>query len=202
MPYFSDRKKSKLTHQHSFYLWNCARSQLKKKEDISSVPQVRKLVVKTQQWHILWIVLSPLTLYWVLQGDRKHTKSFCTKKKKRRGLCARAEPTPYTSRPQTWPQHNPSNRTARRGAWWERFQTNPNATKDGVRPVTKGFPSGKGPRGHRSPSGPSDPRTRRAPSEMERGQMNARLRRGDDVQLSLFHPHSAPFFPSPSLCPV
>lgn len=47
------------------------------KDDINSVPQVRKLVIKTQQWHILYIVLSPLTLYWVLQGDRKHRKSSC-----------------------------------------------------------------------------------------------------------------------------
>lgn len=74
-------KKSKLTHQHSFYLSSCARSQKKKKKrkDISSAPPVRKLVIKTQQWHILYIVLSPLTLYWVLQGDQKHRKNSCTK---------------------------------------------------------------------------------------------------------------------------
>lgn len=28
---------------------------------------------------ILYIVLSLLTLYWVLQGDQKHRKSSCTK---------------------------------------------------------------------------------------------------------------------------
>lgn len=50
----------------------------RKKDNINSVPRGRKLVIKTQQWHILYIVLSPLTLYWVLQGDKKHRKSSCT----------------------------------------------------------------------------------------------------------------------------
>lgn len=76
-------EKSKLTHQHSFICKIVQEANLKKKEkkkdDISSVPPVRKLVIKTQQWHILYIVLSPLTLYWVLQGDQKHRKSSCTK---------------------------------------------------------------------------------------------------------------------------
>lgn len=85
MPFFFWSKKSKLTHQHSFYLSSCARSQFpkkKKKNDISTVPPVRKLVLKSQQWHILYIVLSPLKLYWVLQGDQKQKrkqKSSCTK---------------------------------------------------------------------------------------------------------------------------
>lgn len=45
-------------------------SKKKKKNDISTFPPLRKLVLKSQQWHILYIVLSPLKLYWVLQGDQ------------------------------------------------------------------------------------------------------------------------------------
>lgn len=36
---------------------------------------------KTLQWHILDIVLSPLTLYWVLQGDKKLDRKLLHQKK-------------------------------------------------------------------------------------------------------------------------
>jgi len=91
MPYFSDRKsQSSHTNIHFIFVKLCKKP-IKIKKDISSVPRVRKLVVKTQQWHILYIVWSLLTLYRVLHGDQKHRKSFCTKDnaKKNAEVCTR-----------------------------------------------------------------------------------------------------------------
>lgn len=51
-------------------------------------PLARKLVIKTH-WHILYVVLSPLTLYWVLRGDEKQKKkkSSCTNNENKAKVC-------------------------------------------------------------------------------------------------------------------
>lgn len=52
----------------------------KRRDNVNSVPLVRKLVIKKQpnntpqDWHILYRVWSPLTLCWVLLGDTKHRR--------------------------------------------------------------------------------------------------------------------------------
>lgn len=114
------------------------------KKDIS-VPHARKLVVKTQQWHILYIVLSPLTLYWVLQGDQKHRKSFCTKDNAKSKM-QRFVRTVFTPHGQNravlnslqvcprldlkmWTKTKPMEPHSLVGVGWERFQTNPEHNK-------------------------------------------------------------------------
>lgn len=74
-------EKSKLTHRHSCY---CKIVQEAKffflKITLIVFPRARKLVISTHHWHILYVVLSPLTLQWVLRGDQKQGggESFCT----------------------------------------------------------------------------------------------------------------------------
>lgn len=66
------------------------------KTTLKVLPLARKLVIKTH-WHILYIVLSPLTLYWVLRGDGKQKKKLLHQQRKQsEGLCA---PFPHRDEP-------------------------------------------------------------------------------------------------------
>lgn len=109
------------TNIHFIFVKLCKKP-IKIKKDISSVPRVRKLVVKTQQWHILYIVWSLLTLYRVLHGDQKHRKRFCTKDNaKKMQRCVHAAFTPHgpteLCRSQiSWREQNQSAQRARRTA--------------------------------------------------------------------------------------
>lgn len=136
---FSDQKKSKLTHQHSFYLSSCARSQLKKKKmTLALFLQWGRLSWKTQQWHILYIVLSPLTLYWVLQGDQKQNnnkKSSCTKDNANKAkVCTRSF---RTARPNQAVNIKKPNLIVQAG--WRCALEKMNATKEGMLSMRKGF---------------------------------------------------------------
>lgn len=150
---FSDQKKSKLTHQHSFYLSSCARSQLKKKKknDISTVPPVRTLVLKnstmTHSLHSFKspdIILSATRRPKTKQQQQKAPapKIMQTKQRFARALSAPHNRTkPWTSRNRIYPFRQVG------GVRWKRWTQR----KRGRFPWERGFPSRKEPRNHLTP---------------------------------------------------
>lgn len=169
MPFFSDQKsQSSLTNIHFIcQVVQEANFQKKKKNDISTVPPVRKLVLKSQQWHILYIVLSPLKLYWVLQGDQKQKrkqKSSCTKDNANKAkVCTHCFRTTHPNQAVLTPgrralpkrEHNQNqmNSSAWLAVWRKKKKKKKMNTKrkKGCFPWERGFPSRKEPRNHLTP---------------------------------------------------
>lgn len=123
-------------------------------------PLARKLVMKTH-WHILYVVLSPLTLYWVLRGDEKQKKKKApapTMKTKQRFVCTvftpwRTELCPTRPSGRDLEQ-KPRSRTAGRGVWRKSVPDKPEKpiNERGRAPQEKGFRTKEPPR----PVGPKN----------------------------------------------
>lgn len=151
MPFFWSKKVK--AHSPTFILFVklCKKPIKKKKMTLALFLQWGRLSWKTQQWHILYIVLSPLTLYWVLQGDQKQQqqqqkapapKIMQTKQRFARALSAPHNRTkPWTSRNRIYPFRQVG------GVRWKRWTQR----KRGRFPWERGFPSRKEPRNHLTP---------------------------------------------------
>lgn len=177
------------------------------KTTLTVFPLVRKLVIKTH-WHILYVVLSPLTLYWVLRGDEKQTnkKSSCTnnenkaKVRMHRFHTATNRTVPDASAGSGLGGRKPHSRTARAWCVAESVPDKPEKTHkrrwggEGRAPQEKGFRTKELPR----PVGPKDA------SGAERGRSADRPAQGHgkgDVQkLKTFVPSSPLPSVSHSLC--
>lgn len=107
------------------------------KTTLTVFPLVRKLVIKTH-WHILYVVLSPLTLYWVLRGDEKQTnkqkKLLHQQWKQSEGLyapfshCDQPNCARRVRRVRTWRAKASFTHSQGRGVWRKAFLTNPKKT--------------------------------------------------------------------------
>lgn len=139
MPFFWSKKVK--AHSPTFILFvKLCKKPIKKKKKMTLALflQWGRLSWKTQQWHILYIVLSPLTLYWVLQGDQKQNnnkKSSCTKDNANKAkVCTRSF---RTARPNQAVNIKKPNLIVQAG--WRCALEKMNATKEGMLSMRKGF---------------------------------------------------------------
>lgn len=141
------------------------------KTTLTVFPLVRKLVIKTH-WHILYVVLSPLTLYWVLRGDEKQTnkKSSCTNNENKakvgmhRFHTATNRTVPDASAGSGLGGRKPRSRTARAWCVAESVPDKPEKTHKRRWGGERDALHKRKVSGPRNCLGPLDPRTRREPS--------------------------------------